>query len=184
MGQKRCDWSNAVKAPRGHCTRCLAGKQRVSLWAQLTRKGSADRTSALGSPILNNTFTFRVRYDSTSHQIIGVATQMRRSGFTACRRSVLAEKRWQVRDGLQKALGVHRLVRRKRFELVIQQKRHDPAVKTAAETTAAAEQERIQTRNCAPRGGGGRGGGGLSTGAELRAHTRENKKQKNFVLRY
>lgn len=32
-------------------------------------------------------------------------------------------------DGLQEALGLHRLVWRKRFELVIQQNRHDAAVR-------------------------------------------------------
>lgn len=65
MGHKR---SNAVNAPTDQCMSCLTSKQRVSLWAQLTRKGSADRTSALQSSILSNSVTFRVCYDSTCHQ--------------------------------------------------------------------------------------------------------------------
>lgn len=43
-----------------------------------------------------------------------------------------------MRDGLQEGLGVHRLVWRKSLELVIQENRHGPAVKSAAEPTAAA----------------------------------------------
>lgn len=45
----------------------------------------------------------------------------------ACRWCVLTEERRQVGDGLQERLGVHALVRGKRFELVIQQKRHNLA---------------------------------------------------------
>lgn len=42
--------------------------------------------------------------------------------------NTLTEERRQVRDGLQEQLRVHRLVRRQLYELVIQEKRHGPAV--------------------------------------------------------
>ena len=44
------------------------------------------------------------------------------------KRNTLTEERRQVRDGLQEQLRVHRLVRRQLSELVIQEKRHGPAV--------------------------------------------------------
>lgn len=42
--------------------------------------------------------------------------------------SILTEKRRKVGDGFQEQLRVHRLVRRQRLELVVQQKSHGPAV--------------------------------------------------------
>lgn len=124
---------------------------------------------------------FNLSPESTQKSERRDATRMRRRDFTP---PELTEKRRQVRDGLQEGLGVHRPVWRKSSELVIQENRHGPAVKSAAEPTAetaaaAAEQERTQTRNSAP--------GGRSLFNRWRvthAGARREKNPTNSILRY